>query len=377
MHSLYIHWPFCPYRCHFCPFVAYIQKDSLLEPYHQKMQKEIEVYAQNLPEKLDLQTIYFGGGTPSTYPDDLLLDTFGTLRKMSNFDKNIEITMEVNPGTVTREKLELWRNLGINRLSIGVQSLNERALKEVNRLQTTEDVHAVLQLAKGLFDNVSVDFILGLPNVTHEQWKDQMKQLVQWPITHVSIYFLMVHEFTPLYYRVQKKQVELAPDEELVELYAWTVDFLREHGIEQYEVSNFAKPGFESRHNTSYWSRKPFKGFGVGAWSFDGTRRYRNKKNLMLYMNQADKDDGSVIEFSEDLSVEQASLEKIMLDIRQAKGLSRVDYFEYISPEAHKEAQERIDRMCNDGLLKLQDDRLQLTARGCAVEQEIIAQLSL
>jgi oxygen-independent coproporphyrinogen-3 oxidase len=127
----------------------------------------------------------------------------------------------------------------------------------------------------------------------------------------------------------------------------------------------------------SYWSRKPFKGFGVGAWSFDGARRYRNKKNLMLYMNQADTNDGSVIEFSEDLSAEQALLEKIMLDIRQAKGLSRAEYFEYISSEKHKEAQERIDRMCKDGLLKRDDDRIKLTARGCAVEQEIIAQLSL
>ena len=166
MHSLYIHWPFCPYRCHFCPFVAYIQKDSLLEPYHQKLQKEIEIFAQKLPGKLDLETIYFGGGTPSTYPDDLLLDTFATLRKISNFNENTEITIEVNPGTVNRQKLELWHSLGINRLSIGVQSLNERALKEVNRLQTTEDVHAVLQQAKGLFDNVSVDFILGLPDRT-------------------------------------------------------------------------------------------------------------------------------------------------------------------------------------------------------------------
>jgi oxygen-independent coproporphyrinogen-3 oxidase len=377
MHSLYIHWPFCPYRCHFCPFVAYIQKDSLLEPYHQKMKKEIEIFGQKLPEKLDLQTIYFGGGTPSTYPDNLLLDTFATLKKIANFDEHTEITIEVNPGTVTREKLELWQKLGINRLSIGVQSLNERALKEVNRLQTTEDVFAALQLAQGLFENVSVDFILGLPNVTPEQWKEQMRQVVQWPITHVSVYFLMVHEFTPLYYRVQKKMLELAPDEELVKLYSWTVDFLREHGIEQYEVSNFAKTGFESRHNRSYWGRKPFKGFGVGAWSFDGMRRFRNKKNLMLYMNEADKDDESVIEFSEMLSEEQASLEKIMLDIRQAHGLSRSYYFEHISPDAHHEAQERIEQMCTNGLLRIEDDRIKLTARGCAVEQEIIAQLSL
>lgn len=285
--------------------------------------------------------------------------------------------MEVNPGTVTRQKLELWHTAGINRLSIGVQSLNERALKEVNRLQTTEDVHDALQLARGLFDNVSVDFILGLPDVTHDQWKDQMKQAVQWPITHMSIYFLMVHEFTPLYYRVQKKQVELAPDEELVDLYCWTVDFLREHGIEQYEVSNFARPGFESRHNCSYWNRKPFKGFGVGAWSFDGTRRYRNKKNLMLYMNEVEKTEGKVIEFSEELTSGQASLEKIMLDLRQAKGLSRSFYFEQVVPEKHAEAHKRLEQMCADGLLKSEDDQLKLTPRGCAIEQEIIAQLSL
>lgn len=376
MHSFYLHWPFCPYRCHFCPFVAYLEKGSLLKPYHEALKKELELYAAQQTEKLELQTIYFGGGTPSTYPDELLLDMFGTLRKIADINKQTEITMEVNPGTVDRNKLAFWRDLGINRLSIGVQSLDERALKEVNRLQTTESVYAVLQQAEGLFDNVSVDLILGLPGVSSERWKEQVQEMVTWPISHMSIYFLTVHEFTPLYYRVQKKELELACDDELVDLYIETVALLREHNILQYEVSNFAKPGYECEHNRSYWARKPFKGFGVGAWSFDGVARSRNKKNLMLYMRGIEQGANSFSEFHEILTQEQTFLENIMLALRQQEGLSLNYYYAHLTSDKVESASERIKKMCEQGLLKIESDRLKLTVRGCAVEQGIIAQLS-
>ncbi len=376
MQSFYIHWPFCPYRCHFCPFVAYLKNDSFLKPYHDILVKEILDYGNQFDEKPHLKTIYFGGGTPSTYPDDLLLDTFGTLNKVANFGDDTEITIEVNPGTVTKEQLIFWKTLGINRLSIGVQSLNEQALQKVNRLQTTADVYTVLEYAQGIFQNVSVDFILGLPEVTAKEWKEQMRKVVQWPIKHISIYFLMVHEFTPLFYRVKKNDLELPLDDELVDLYCWTVDFLRQHGIEQYEVSSFAKPGFQSRHNKAYWNRKPYKGFGVGAWSFDGAKRYRNKKNLMLYMKGIGQGEG-LTEFSETITDEQATLEHIMLSLRQVNGLSRKTYFAHIPSQKHKQAEKQIVQLRAKGLLKQEQDNIRLTPQGFAVEQEVITQLSL
>ncbi len=370
--SFYIHWPFCPYKCHFCPFVAFAGQDNLMAQYHASLVQEIQTFAQQHPE-IQLDTIYFGGGTPSTYPPELLLDMFDTLKKVSVFDKNIEITMEVNPGTVTKQKLQLWEALGINRLSIGVQSLNEKALKDVNRLQTNNDVTIALEYASELFENISVDFIVGLPNVSEQQWKDQLRKAVQWPIKHIAVYFLTIHEFTPLYYRLKKQEVQLPPDEQVVDVYAWTIAYLAEHGFVQYEISNFAREGFQSSHNKAYWNRKPYQGFGVGAWSFDGKRRYRNKKNLALYMQGALEN--AVQGFQEELTPDQHALEIIMLGLRQTDGLAKRDYYNNIHISKHEYMQQQIEKLKNEGLLYDVSDRLILTVKGYALEHEVIAQI--
>lgn len=373
-HSFYIHWPFCPYKCHFCPFVAFAGQDGFMAQYHAALTKELRAFHATQGHKCDLDTIYFGGGTPSTYPDDLLLDMLGTLRRVSNFNENTEITIEVNPGTVTKEKLKHWKQLGINRISIGVQSLNEKVLKSVNRLQTNADVYYVLECAKELFDNISVDLILGLPNVSVTEWKEQLQHIMHWPIKHVAVYFLTVHEFTPLYYRVKKHDVTLPPDEELVDLYCWSVELLQQYGFQQYEISNFAREGFQSKHNKAYWQRKPYRGFGVGAWSFDGNNRFRNRKNLALYMKGVNK--GDVQEFTETLNDEQVALESIMLSLRQKEGLLLSDYYRFIAPEDKECKQKQINQLKILGLLSEGDDRLQLTVPGLAVEQEIITALA-
>ena len=373
-HSFYIHWPFCPYKCHFCPFVAFAGQDTFMAQYHAALTKELDAFHAIQGNKCDLDTIYFGGGTPSTYPDDLLLDMFGTLRRVSNFNEDTEITIEVNPGTVTKEKLKHWKQLGVNRISIGVQSLNEKVLKNVNRLQTNADVYYVLECAKGLFDNISVDLILGLPKVSMTEWKEQLEHIMHWPIKHVAVYFLTVHEFTPLYYRVKKHDVTLPPDEELVDLYCWSVELLQQYGFQQYEISNFAREGFQSKHNKAYWQRKPYRGFGVGAWSFDGNNRFRNRKNLALYMKGVNK--GDVQEFTETLNGEQVAIESIMLSLRQNEGLLLSDYYRFIAPE-HKECkQNQINQLKKLGLLSEGVGRLQLTVSGFAVEQEIITALA-
>lgn len=346
-----------------------------MPPYHAALQKELLAFHdQQGQEKVDLKTIYFGGGTPSTYPDDLLLDTFGTLRKMSTFNDETEITIEVNPGTANRAKLEHWKKLGVNRLSIGVQSLNEKVLKDINRLQVNTDIYSVLHDAKGLFDNLNVDLIIGLPNISSTQWKEQVRSIMQWPIAHIAIYFLTVHEFTPLYYRIKKKDLLLPPDEEVVDLYDWTIEYLERHGFMQYEVSNFAREGFQSAHNKSYWQRKPYRGFGVGAWSFDGTSRFMNRKNLALYMKGAQEND--TVEFTELLTDEQVVLESIMLSLRQKEGLKTDDYFRFVGSEKYDCMHEQIEQLKGRGLLVERDGRLQLTIKGLALEQEIIAKIS-
>lgn len=373
--SLYIHWPFCPYRCAFCPFVTVVGQDEHKERYHRALCAEIESGMQQFGRKIPLDTIYFGGGTPSTYPDDLLLDTFGILRKNGEITQETEITIEVNPGTVRQEQLGLWKELGINRISIGVQSLNTRVLHSLNRRQSVEDVAFVVQHASQYCDRVSVDLIMGLPGISEHEWKTLIQTVMQWPIQHVSIYFLTIHENTLLYFRVKQKTVSLPCDESVVDMYMWTVDMLNQHGFNQYEISNFAKPGAESKHNKTYWERKPYKGFGLGACSFDGHSRTQNEKNFMKYMQSLEIAQDVTV-FSETLTKEDIRLERMMLAIRTMKGLSQEELVEGLSDYQQQQVEETVDTLRERNFLLIRDGRLVLTPAGLAIEHDIASRLS-
>jgi len=374
--SLYIHWPFCPYKCHFCPFVAIASHDQFMERYHQALMKEIELFASRCPSLLALDTIFLGGGTPSTWPDHLLLDTFGRLRDMFAIGKHTEVTIEVNPGTVRHEQLVLWKSLGINRLSIGVQSLKDSVLNNLNRKQSSTDVFWVVEEAARLYENVSIDLILGLPGVTVNEWKELLQKVVTWPIVHVSIYFLTVHEETPLYFRVKKNEFDLITDDAMVDLYQWSIDFLQQHGLQQYEISNFAKEGYQSRHNSVYWERKPYKGLGLGACSFDGLSRSQNQKNLMTYMSDIEQEKDVTI-FAETLNKKQAILEWIMLGLRRADGINMQELMNELTIEQQQSMNETIQMLKNNNFLRKKEDRIILTAAGLAVQNDIAARLSL
>ena len=374
--SLYIHWPFCPYRCHYCPFVALASHDPFMERYHNTLVKEIRNFGKNYTEKIPLDTIYFGGGTPSTYPDHLLLDMFGILREYFMFDENTEITLEVNPGTVRFEQLALWKKLGINRISIGVQSLNDSVLQKLNRLQKATDVYSLLEKAPDYFDNISVDVILGLPGVSRTEWEELLTTIATWKITHLSMYVLEVHDTTPLFFNVASKKVTLPCDDEVVDAYHWSREFLAKHGFTQYEVSSYARMGKESRHNTTYWERKPYRGFGLGACSFDGTSRLQNEKNLMKYLESIENDMYQPI-FEETITKDQVYAEKIMLGLRRIKGVCWEDISADLSNEQKEKLRTTINALQQKNLVTENNGQLQLTPAGLVVENEIITRLSL
>ncbi len=356
--------------------MALASQDQFMEQYHKALTTEMRRFGSFFDAKLPLETIYMGGGTPSTYPDHLLLDTFGILNTVFDFDAMCEVSIEVNPGTVRKEQLKKWHEIGINRLSIGVQSIKDQVLQQLNRHQSAEQVKHVLALASEWFENVSVDFILGLPNVSRQEWEDLMRAAVQWPIKHMSVYFLMVHEDTPLYFGVKKKTVTLPCDDEIVDTYYWTVEFLASHGFEQYEISNFAKPGFRSRHNSMYWDRKPYKAFGLGACEFDGVSRSQNQKNLMLYMQGIEKGEPVTI-FSETLTSEQVYLEKIMLGLRRVEGVNKTSLLENLSDMQKKHIISQLSWLTEHEFIVEKNNALVLTPKGLAVENDIIVRLSL
>ncbi len=373
--SLYIHWPFCPYKCHFCPFVAIASHDQFMEQYHNALMTELRTFAQQGGLKSPLNTIYFGGGTPSTYPDKLLLDTWVTLRDVCTIDPNAEITIEVNPGTVRPEQLILWKELGINRLSIGVQSLKDEVLRSLNRHQKVEDVTNLLTAASALFDNLSVDIILGLPGVSADDWRMLINTLATWPISHVSLYFLTVHEDTPLFYKVQTKKMTLPNDDALIDLYYWSRDQLMSFGFEHYEISSFARPGKRSRHNGAYWERKSYKGIGLGACSFDGRTRFANEKNLGTYMQGIARGD-DVTTFFEQLTPDQERLERLMLRLRSMEGVDQSMLYGGLSGDQQVKVQEQVALLVTQGSIKIQDDLVMLTPVGLTIENEIAVRLS-
>lgn len=374
-HSLYVHWPFCPYKCDFCPFVALAGQDRFMHKYHESLKAEIIRFATRTSRPLLIDTIFFGGGTPSTYPNDLLLDMLDTLKSVFTLDGNGEISIEVNPGTVhIPDQLYWWKQLGINRLSIGVQSLKDDVLRRLNRHQKAVDVCALIQAAAACIENISIDLIVGLPGVTVQEWYDLIYEVMTWPLKHISLYFLTVHEHTPLHFKVKKGQVDLPCDDTMVTLYHWTVEQLAQHGFEQYEMSNFARSGFACRHNQVYWNRKPYKGFGLGAWSFDGTSRFENEKNLLSYLDGI-AHERDVTSYAEQLTDQQVKMEHLMLGLRRSCGLAIDELFYGLSSEAHEQMKREIELCIEQGFIKQEKDRVKLTPTGLVVENQIIVRL--
>lgn len=374
--SFYIHWPFCPYKCHFCPFVAYAGHERFMERYHRALCTELELFGAATGRIVALDTVYFGGGTPSTYPDALLLDMAGILRKVSTVDQHAEVTIEVNPGTLRAEQVALWSSIGINRISMGVQSLNDSVLKKLNRHQTVGDVYKALDIVCGVFPVVSIDLILGLPHITHDEWKAMIREVVTWPIQHMSVYFLEVHEFTMLHLYVKENKVTLPCDEGIVDLYYWTIATLAEHGFEQYEVSSFARNGLRARHNSMYWSRKPYKAFGAGACSFDGSVRSQNEKNLMKYMEGIERGE-SITLFYECLTREQVHRERMMLGLRQVCGMPLHEVLDGLSREEQTRIKEQLELLKQNNYVVEEGDHIRLTPLGLTVENKIAAAVSL
>lgn len=372
--SVYLHWPFCPYRCHFCPFVALAGQDEFMESYHEALKKEILLYQENtICKKQILKTVFLGGGTPSTYPTHLLLDTFDILKKVFNFDRDIEITIEVNPGTVSEEKVKAWKSAGINRISIGVQSLKDKSLHSLNRIQSKQDVCQLMNFLPEYIENISVDLIMGLPNVSFAEWKKDLAEIVTWKIKHISVYFLTIHEDTRLFFNIKQGKVTIPSDNYMVETYNWTQKFLHNHGFEQYELSNFARLGYYSRHNSVYWDRKPYKGFGLGACSFDGTLRIQNEINLQKYIESSGKKDSAMT--YEYLTEEQIRLEKVLLGLRRITGVLFQDIAYGLSAEKKDLLQNQINNFEQEGLLFFDGSVVRLTQQGLILENQIISRL--
>ncbi|MBD3231263.1 radical SAM family heme chaperone HemW [Candidatus Dependentiae bacterium] len=375
---IYIHWPFCKSKCNYCDFISFQKHEGFQKVYHKALLDHIEHFCDiNYTCKVDneIKTIFFGGGSPSLYPLDLLEKLFSKLKLKFNLGSFQEITIEANPFDITHEKLMTWKILGINRLSLGVQILDDRVLKNLNRIQRIYDIKKTMQIAPKFFENISVDLILGLPGNTKEGWKKTLGEVVNWPINHLSVYILMVYKNTPLFHKIKNKELNILQDQDIFDLYKYTINFLKKYSFEQYELSNFAKSNFVSKHNIAYWNRKPYVGFGLSAASFDGEKRFVNEKNLIKYIDFCSRKDEFIINYQEFLTEKQRFLEELMLGLRlnNGVGLHRVLYS--LSKDAKKKFLDGLKVLKSRELINEVGGKIFLTVKGMMLENEVILKL--
>ena len=295
--GIYIHIPFCRSKCDYCDFYSLAGRDDRMDQYQKALLSHIKETAP-LAQDFPVDTIYIGGGTPSYYGAKRLKELLGVIRKLYKVEKDAEVTVECNPDSVDVKSLKILRKAGVNRLSMGMQSANACELERIHRIHTPQQVNEAATAArKAGFTNLSLDLIYGLPGQTMDSWKATVEHALSLIPQHLSCYGLKVEEGTPLAARVAQGEI-LPDDDQQADLYLWTVGRLERAGYPQYEISNFAKPGFASRHNLRYWLTQPYIGFGPGAHSDFGGRRYSFVRDLDAYI-QGVLQGGDIIDESE------------------------------------------------------------------------------
>lgn len=320
MAGIYIHIPFCKQKCTYCDF----HFSTTFHSYKQRMLdalcKEIELRKEEL-QREGIETIYFGGGTPSLLEESELQQLLIAISGYTDIPKVKEITLEANPDDINQTSIQSWKKLGINRLSIGLQSFKESDLKWMNRAHSVEEALQCVQLAvENGIPNITVDLLYGLPGLTNEEWVQHIEKVVEMGVQHVSAYCLTVEERTGLSHLIKQGKIEAAGEHQQADQFILLVETLEKHGFQQYEISNFCKPGFESLHNGSYWKGVHYVGIGPSAHSFDGKSRSWNVRNNHHYMDAVEKN--TFWYETEELSLKDQFNELLLIGLRTTAGVS-------------------------------------------------------
>ena len=370
--GIYIHIPFCRSKCDYCDFYSLAGRDDRMDQYQKALLSHIKETAP-LAQDFPVDTIYIGGGTPSYYGAKRLKELLGVIRKLYKVEKDAEVTVECNPDSVDVKSLKILRKAGVNRLSMGMQSANACELERIHRIHTPQQVNEAATAArKAGFTNLSLDLIYGLPGQTMDSWKATVEHALSLIPQHLSCYGLKVEEGTPLAARVAQGEV-LPDDDQQADLYLWTVGRLERAGYPQYEISNFAKLGFASRHNLRYWLTQPYIGFGPGAHSDFGGRRYSFVRDLDAYI-QGVLQGGDIIDESEIIPKRERCGEYLMLRLRTAQGINeqeyRSTYFMDFAP-----LQARLEQFRAQGWAEQTDGRWHFTPKGFLLSNQLIGDL--
>jgi len=371
--ALYIHIPFCDHKCIYCDFYSIITSDNITA-FLSSIKKEINFYSQKYSGKRNFTSIFFGGGTPSLMEPDYINEIILCLRNNFNVSSDVEITLETNPGTVDKKKLESFRRIGINRISIGVQSFHEDELKFLTRIHDKHTaVQTVYAAKESGFNNINIDLIFNLPKQTKEMWKQNLETALSLPLQHISAYSLILERGTILNKMVLDGKVILQDEDYDADLYEMTIDFLTSCGFNQYEVSNFALPGFECRHNNAYWRYNDYLSFGPSSHSFMNGKRWWNFSSLKHYITAIQNNNQAQANF-EMISDEQKLDEYIMLALR-GKGIDKKEFENRFGNNWLKKNKNLFQTLAGEKFIKIDDDFIRLTKSGYAICDEILSKL--
>ena len=359
--GIYIHIPFCIKKCEYCDFVSYCNKKEYVPQYINALKKEIK---NNINKEYKITTIYIGGGTPSSIEENYIADIIETIKLNMNEEnlkdfENIEVTIEVNPGTVNKEKLQVYKKIGINRLSIGLQETHNELLKSIGRIHTYEEFIKTYNLARKIgFNNINVDLMIALPNQTIRDIKENLEKITKLNPEHISVYSLILEEGTPFYNKYNENKIKL-PDEELERNMYWYVkNTLENNGYMHYEISNFSKKGFESKHNMNCWNQEEYLGFGVAAHSYNNRIRYSNTNSIEEYIKGSNK----IIH--EEQTLEDMQKEYMLLGLRKIEGINIQKFKNKFAQNPIFIFKEQLNKLVDEELIIVDGNEIKLTNKG-------------
>ena len=380
--ELYIHVPFCRQKCEYCDFVSYAGMQGEMKSYVETLLLEAEQQLKLVTEPIE--TVYIGGGTPSLLPASLLDELIRGIYRIFPIRGDAEFTSECNPGTLTREWLETARSLGINRLSIGMQAFQPSLLRLLGRIHRFEEVNeAVLAARKAGFRNVSLDLIFGIPDQTEADWAETLRHALSLSVEHISAYGLIPEEGTPLTAKLCSGQLSLPDSDTERSMYEMLKSAMTESGYEQYEISNFARPGFSCRHNIGYWSQVLYLGLGISAASMLNKRkagcgicytRFRNPVTFEEYRRLVLGQESGLRE-QEEISPQEARFETMMLGLRMNRGIDASTFLHLHGKTIEDCYEKKLSSFLEKGLMMKKDGRWFLTPRGMDIQNAILVEL--
>lgn len=361
--GIYVHIPFCAGKCFYCDFVSFAGKEKLILEYVKAVQKEI-IKESKEHTSSKVTTIYIGGGTPSFIDSKYIVEIVSKIKDNYKVDPNAEITIEINPGTVSKEKLEDYIKCGINRVSIGLQSTDNKLLKQIGRIHTYEQFLVTYELARNVgFKNVNIDLMLALPNQTIEILEDSLNKVIGLEPEHISVYSLILEEGTKLYDLVESGETKLVDEDVERKMYWQVKNILEKNRYSHYEISNFAKMGYESKHNLNCWEQKEYLGIGAAAHSYYNKKRYSNTDNIEEYIKNINEGK-SIKTIHEVQTVEDEQKEYMLLGLRKIEGVSISKFKEKFIQNPIYIFRKELNKLVEEELIEVDIDSIKLTNKG-------------